>query len=96
MHKHSGRNGSVAEEFGLRGDIGKSRGVTTFIESNADKDLEYGGQEMNRHKSLKGIRSTNSVRRLTEGSSGEEEEERTQNNWRTGITKTTVSTQVAH
>jgi hypothetical protein len=96
MHKHSGRNGSVVEEFGLRGDIGKNRGVTTFIESNADKDLEHSSREMNGHRGLEGSKWTNSRSRLTQVSSDEEERERTQTNWKTGIRKTTVSTQVAH
>ena len=80
MHKHSGRNGSTEEEFSLRGDIGKRRGVTTFIESDVNKDLERRSSGTNGHKCLKGRKWSNSASRLREGSSDEEERERTQVN----------------
>jgi hypothetical protein len=94
MHKHSGRNGSVVEEFGLRADLGKSRGVETFVESDFDKDVERSSREMSGHKGLEGGMWSNSVSRLTEVSS-DEERKRTQTNWR-GIRKTVISTQVTH
>ena len=78
-------NQSATEEFGLRSDIGKDRGVTTVIAhgSAPDLDLELGGD------GGKG-QWNNSASKLAEVSSDEEEQ-----TWRKGIRKTTVSTQVA-
>jgi hypothetical protein len=95
MHRHSGRNGSVGEEFGLRGDIGKSRGVTTVIESDIDKDLERSSIEIDGHRALGEGMWSNSASRLADVG-GKEDGERTQTNWKRGIRKTTVSTQVTH
>jgi hypothetical protein len=80
------------EEFGLRSDIGRDRGVTTVIGrgNGSQPDLE-GGIGMS-----KGAWN-NSVSKLTEVSSDEERERddaRRREEWK-GIRKTTVSTQVA-
>jgi hypothetical protein len=84
---HSVKNSNVtAEEFGLRSDIGKNRGVTTVIGSANDMDLERDG----------GIAKggwNNSESKLTELSS--DEEDTRQQAWRNGIRETTISTQVA-
>lgn len=76
----------TAEEYGLRSDIGKNRGVTTVI-GGAESDIESGmGQG----------RWNNSVSKLTEVSSDEERDDgkQRQEAWR-GIRTTTVSTQIA-
>jgi hypothetical protein len=87
MQKYSGQKGTDAGEFGLRADLGHSRGVTTIIESDGDKDLEIGNGER--------VKWNNSASRLTEVSSDEERKEGKQASWRFGIRKTTVSTQTA-
>lgn len=76
----------ATEEFGLRSDIGKDRGVTTVIAHGSARDLDL---DLERDGG-KG-QWNNSVSKLTEVSSDEEER-----SWRKGIRKTTVSTQVAN
>ena len=84
--RHSGKNSlATAEEFGLRSDIGKSRGVTTVIGSASDGDLERDGGRS---------AWNNSESKLAEVSS--DEEDARQQAWVNGIRKTTVSTQVAN
>lgn len=88
MQKYSGKKGTDTGEFGLRADLGHSRGVTTIIESDGDKDLEIGNGER--------IKWNNSASKLTEVSSDEEGKEGgKKTGWRIGIRKTTVSTQTA-
>ncbi|KIM95532.1 hypothetical protein OIDMADRAFT_133757 [Oidiodendron maius Zn] len=87
MQNYSGKKGTDAGEFGLRADLGHSRGVTTIIESDGDKDLEFGNGDK--------VKWNNSASKLTEVSSDEEGKERKQAGWRVGIRKTTVSTQTA-
>jgi len=88
------RNKGGIEEFGLRNDIGKNRGVTTVIESgDGATDLEKGvGSKESRGHLRRASEWSNSESKLTsDRSSGEGEE----SSWK-GIRKTTVSTQVAH
>jgi hypothetical protein len=91
----SGSKGGI-EEFGLRTDIGKNNGVTTYI--GADTDVERGpsrspsGRSKNRNAGpLSNNHSgwNNSESKLTEVSSEDEP------SWESGIRKTTVSTQTA-
>lgn len=80
----------MAEEFGLRSDIGKNRGVTTVIESA--KEMDGFERDVERDGTGKGAWN-NSASKLTEVSSDEDDSRA----WRNGggIRKTTVSTQVA-
>ena len=91
----SGSKGGI-EEFGLRNDIAKNNGVTTFI--GADADVERGpsrspsGRSKNRNAGLLCNNPSgwnNSESKLTEVSSEDEP------SWERGIRKTTVSTQIA-
>jgi hypothetical protein len=78
-----------AVDFGLRSDIGKDAGGTTVI-GGADLDLE------SRAGMGKGMWS-NSASKLTEISSDEDRDDGSEHaGWNGGITKITVSTQVAH
>jgi hypothetical protein len=80
----------VAEEYGLRSDIGKNRGVTTVIASS--KEMDDFDRDVERGVAGKGAWN-NSETKLTEESSTEEDSQ----TWRNGggIRKTTVSTQIA-
>ena len=94
----SGSKGGI-ETFGLRSDIGKTRGVTTIIESDGSKDMDLergspekggpgeGGSE--RRLRLESEWSNSESKLALDRSSGEDE------SW-TGIRKTTVSKQVVH
>jgi hypothetical protein len=81
-----------AAKFGLRGDLGSNRGVRTVIESGSDKDLELGGSDTDVYGRDRGKWNT-SMSRLTEMSSDEEVKDGKQPGLKTGIRKTTVSTQ---
>lgn len=88
---HSGQHSrDVAEEFGLRSDIGKNRGVTTVIESA--KEMDGFERDVERDGTGKGAWN-NSASKLTEVSSDEDDSRAWRNEG--GIRKTTVSTQVA-
>jgi len=91
------RSKSGLEEFGLRSDIGKKNGVTTFIESgNLERgDEKHATGSRSRKGSVGPLASApsgwnNSESKLTDISSEDEP------SWESGIRKTTVSTQVAH
>lgn len=87
-HKSGQNSRDAAEEFGLRSDIGKNRGVTTVIGSANEMDLERDG-------SGKG-QWNNSVSKLTEVSSDDERDHEERQAWKNGIRKTTVITEVAN
>ncbi|KAH8794944.1 hypothetical protein BGZ57DRAFT_329909 [Hyaloscypha finlandica] len=90
------RSKSDAEEFGLRSDIGKNRGVTTLVETGLDGERgERKGvtrSSSGRSGSVAPLTSTqhgwgDSESKLTEVSSEDVQ------SWESGIRKTTVSTQ---
>lgn len=91
----SGSKGGI-EEFGLRNDIGKNNGVTTYIGADSDAERGPSRSPSGRNKIRKeGPLSNNpsgwnnSESKLTEVSSEDEP------SWGSGIRKTTVSTQIA-
>jgi hypothetical protein len=84
------------EEFGLRSDIGKNRGVTTVVEAGVDVERGDGKGVMRSISERRGSGGhltsaptawNDSESRLTEASSEDSE------SWGAGIRKTTVSTQ---
>jgi hypothetical protein len=75
MQKYSSKKGTTTEEFGLRANIGKNRGITSIRDNDGDKDLERGSREMNIERAERG-RWNNSVSRLTAVSSDEDGQDR--------------------
>lgn len=101
------RTGHGADEFDLRNDIGKNRGVTTLVEAggNGERDLERGGNvKSGVRRSMSGRSdsvgpltsgqkwSNSSETQLTDISSEDGLHSGQQGGWPTGIRTTTVTT----
>jgi len=84
----SGTNGYIrnnaSEQYGLRSDIGNKRGVTTLVHGGNDEDMEAA------RKSSSGSSISDSEKKLKSSSKWGNHAD---DDWETGIRKTTVSNQ---